>query len=222
MKGEYIAFDLETTGLNPSTDEIIEIGIARFRDGELLDQFQSFAKPSIPIPADITHLTGIHPEDVEEAPDFSELIPELRSFFADLPVVAHNAGFDMSFMRKHDMLDSNPVIDTFELASIVLPSAPRYSLFSLAAAAGIKLENAHRALDDAIATGYLYGHLWDTATEIPAAVLGEIIGAGKGLSWDLAAVFQGAMSASLKRPESVGSRFTVLRRKPADQAHHFS
>ena len=83
MRGEYIAFDLETTGLNPSTDEIIEIGIARFRDGELLDQFQSFAKPSIPIPADITHLTGIHPEDVEEAPDFTELIPELRSFFAD-------------------------------------------------------------------------------------------------------------------------------------------
>lgn len=201
MQGDFIAFDLETTGLNANTDEIIEIGVARFRDGELLDQFQSFAKPSIPIPADITHLTGIHPEDVEDAPGFTDLIPELRSFFADLPVIAHSAGFDMSFMRKHDMLDANPVIDTFELASIVLPSAPRYSLFSLTAAAGIKLENAHRALDDAIATGYLYWHLWNTAIDIPAAALGEIIGAGKGLSWDLAAFFQGAMSASLRQGE---------------------
>ena len=81
MRGELIAFDLETTGLDPANDEIIEIGIARFREGEIVDKFASLVRPSIPIPTDITHLTGIHPEDVEDAPAIEQLVPELRSFF---------------------------------------------------------------------------------------------------------------------------------------------
>ena len=213
MRGDLIAFDLETTGLNTNTDEIIEIGIAKFRDGEIIDRFQSFVKPSIPIPADITHLTGIHPEDVEDAPCFADLMPQLGERFGDLPVIAHNASFDMSFMRNHDMLDLNPVIDTFELSSILLPSAPRYSLYSLTTSAGIKLENAHRALDDAIATGFLYWHLWEKATSMPSAVLAEIITAAQSLSWGLTAFFQDAISASLKQPDQpiVGSPFYAER-----------
>lgn len=209
MRGDLIAFDLETTGLNANTDEIIEIGIAKFRDGEMIDRFRSFVKPSISIPADITHLTGIHPEDVEDAPCFAELVPQLGEFFGDLPVIAHNASFDMSFMRRHDMLDTNPVIDTFELASIILPSSPRYSLYSLTSTAGIKLENAHRALDDAIATGHLYWHLWETAAGLPAALLTEIISAAGRLSWELTEFFQSALSESLHQPDQpkIGSPF---------------
>ena len=198
MHGDLIAFDLETTGLNPSTDEIIEVGLVRFRDGAQLEQYQSLVKPSKPIPADITHLTGIHQEDVEDAPNIAEILPDLRRFFADTPVIAHNVGFDRSFMRKHDLLEQNDAIDTFELAAIVMPSAPRYSLGSLATQIGVDLERAHRALDDALATGQLYWRLWQKLCALPSGVLAEIIRAGEGMKWPLRAVFQAALDQSIR------------------------
>ncbi len=198
MRGDLLAFDLETTGLNPATDEIIEIGVARFRDGAVVDQFQSLVKPSIPIPADITHLTGIYQEDVDDAPAIEKLLPQIESFFADSPVIAHNAQFDLSFMRKHDLLHANPAIDTLDLAAIVLPSAPRYSLGALAAQEGIKLANAHRAFDDAVATGHLYWKLWQRLCRLAPNVLAEIIRASDGKSWLLREVFQAALAESLK------------------------
>ncbi len=198
MRGDLIAFDLETTGLSPASDEIIEVGLARFRDGAVIEQYQSLVKPSQPIPADITHLTNIHQEDVEDAPGIDDILPDLRSFFADTTVIAHNVGFDRSFLRKHDLLKRNDAIDTFELASIVLPSAPRYSLGSLATQVGVELERAHRALDDALATGHLYWHLWRKLCASPSSVLAEIIRAGDGLNWGLRAVFQAALDQSLR------------------------
>ncbi|MCY3778824.1 MAG: exonuclease domain-containing protein [Chloroflexi bacterium] len=198
MHGDLLAFDLETTGLNPATDEIIEIGVARFRDGEVLDQFQSLVKPSIPIPADITHLTGIHQEDVEDQPTIDDLLPGIETYFADSPVIAHNAGFDLSFMQKHGVLRSNWAIDTLDLAAIVLPAAPRYGLGALAAQEGIELANAHRALDDAVATGHLYWRLWKRLCQLPPNVLSEIIRASAGKSWLLREVFQAALGESLK------------------------
>ena len=198
MHGDLIAFDLETTGLNPSSDEIIEVGLARFRDGQVVEQFQSLVKPSQPIPADITHLTNIHQEDVDDAPGIDHILPDMRSFFADTPVIAHNVGFDRSFLRKHDLLEHNDAIDTFELASIVMPSAPRYSLGSLVTQIGVSLERAHRALDDAVATGQLYWHLWQRLCGMPSAVLSEIIRAGDALDWGLRAVFQAALEQSLR------------------------
>lgn len=198
MRGDLIAFDLETTGLNPFSDEIIEVGLARFRDGAVIEQYQSLVKPSKPIPADITHLTNIHQEDVEDAPGIDEILPDLRSFFAGTTVIAHNVGFDRSFLRKHGLLEQNNAIDTFELASIVMPSAPRYSLGSLVAQVGVELKRAHRALDDAVATGHLYWHLWQKLCSTPSSVLAEIIRAGDGLDWGLRAVFQAALDQSLR------------------------
>ena len=198
MYGDLIAFDLETTGLNPSTDEIIEVGLARFRDGEVIEEYQSLVKPAQAIPADITHLTGIHQEDVEDAPGIDQILPDLRAFFGDTTVVAHNVGFDRSFLRKHKLLKQNDAIDTFELASIVLPSAPRYSLGSLVDLIGVELERAHRALDDAVATGHLYWRLWQRLCALPSAVLTEIIRASEGLDWHLRAVFQAALDNSLR------------------------
>ena len=86
MRGGYIAFDLETTGLDAASDEIIEIGIARFVDGELVDQYQSLVKPSIPIPREITHLTGIDSEDVEDQPPIQELVADIASLSATCPL----------------------------------------------------------------------------------------------------------------------------------------
>ncbi len=198
MHGDLIAFDLETTGLNPSKDEIIEVGLARFRDGAVIESYQSLVKPSKPIPEDITHLTNIHREDVEDAPDIDDILADMRSFFGETPVIAHNVGFDRSFLRKHDLLERNAAIDTFELSSIVMPSAPRYGLGSLVTQLDIKLERAHRALDDAVATGHLYWRLWQRLCSMPSGVLTEILRAGDSLDWGLRAVFQAALDQSLR------------------------
>ena len=173
MHGEFIAFDLETTGLDAASDEIIEIGIARFRDGELVDQYQSLVKPTKPIPAEITQLTGIDQEDVENQPRLKELLPDVARFVGDRPLVAHNAQFDVSFLGKHLPLDANLAIDTVELASIMLPSAPRYNLGSLSKTMGIELARAHRAFDDALATGQLYWRLWEMVCQLPTGLGGR-------------------------------------------------
>ena len=209
MPGEFIAFDLETTGLDSKNDEIIEIGMARFVDGEPVERFQSFVKPSIPIPADITHLTGIHQEDVEEAPSIRNLLPKLSDFFGDTLVLAHNAAFDTAFMHKHKMLKTNPVIDTLELASILMPSAPRYSLGSLATAADIELKNAHRALDDAVATGKLFCHLWELAIRLPARVATEVIRAAEQTRVASDPVFSRGAGRKLEFRQSAGDSFAV-------------
>ena len=213
MRGELIAFDLETTGLDPSRDEIIEVGLARFRDGEVVERYQSLVKPTLPIPDDITHLTGIHQEDVDDAPSMDEIKDDLRAFFGDTTVIAHNVSFDRSFLRKHDLLARNDAIDTFELASIVLPSAPRYSLGSLVALIGVELERAHRALDDAVATGHLYWRLWQRLCALPSSILAEIIHAGEGIKWTLRAVFEAALDQSIRDsvPQRPALPFTAER-----------
>ena len=199
MHGDFTAFDLETTGLDAATDEIIEIGIACFRDGALVDQYQRLVKPSVPIPPEITQLTGIDQEDVEGAPSIEDILPELGPYFGGAPLVAHNAGFDVAFLGKHLPLGANLTIDTFELASIVLPSAARYNLGSLAREAGITLDRAHRAFDDALATGHLYWQLWEKLCDLPTSLLNEIIQASSGMAWDLREVFQAALAAGLRR-----------------------
>ena len=197
MQGDFTAFDLETTGLDAKSDEIIEIGVACFRDGALVDQYQSLVKPSVPIPPEITQLTGIDQDDVEDAPAIQDLLADISPYFDATPLVAHNAQFDVSFLGKHLPLDANLAIDTYELAAIVLPSAPRYNLASLTAGLGIKLERAHRAFDDALATGYLYWQLWEKLCDLPSGLLAEIIEAGRGLNWALRQVFQAALAAGL-------------------------
>lgn len=202
MRGELLAFDLETTGLNPATDQIIEIGIARFRDGRVIDEYQKLVKPTIPIPADITHLTGIHPEDVEDAPSIELLLDDLEGYFGEAPIVAHNAQFDVTFMNKHGLLGTNPAIDTYELAAILLPSAPRYNLGSLTTLMGIDLARSHRAFDDAVATGHLYWKLWEALCQLPSSILSEIITASSGKDWASRDVFQAALKESLQAGSS--------------------
>lgn len=198
MRGDFIAFDLETTGLDAASDEIIEIGIARFCDGELIDQYQSLVKPLKPIPPEITQLTGIEQEDVEDQPRLQDILADVAQIIGDLPLVAHNAQFDVSFLGKHHPLDANLAIDTVELASIMLPSAPRYNLGSLTRAMGIDLQRAHRAFDDALATGHLYWKLWQLVRQLPSNLLAEIIEASGGKQWYLREVFQAALTEALK------------------------
>ena len=208
MRGSLIAFDVETTGLDVKSDEIIEIGMVKLENGKIIDRYVSLVKPSIPIPTDVTHLTGIHPEDVEDAPPLEPILPRLAAFFGQAPVIAHNASFDVGFMRKYGLLAANPVIDTYELASIVMPSAPSYSLGGLTRILGIELE-PHRALADAEATAHLYWQLWRQAIQLPPSLLEEIVAGGAGQNWTLQHVFEQALAESRRSPARVLTAFSA-------------
>jgi len=153
----FVAIDLETTGLTPANDEIIEIGAVLFENGSVKDVYQSFVNPGRPLPYIVTSLTGITDRDLVGAPKFDEVSDELLSFIGEMPIVGQNTSFDLGFLVASGGVDfrfpGKTVLDTAELARIFWAELPRFSLGSLCSTFGVKLESAHRASDDAQATG---------------------------------------------------------------------
>jgi ATP-dependent DNA helicase DinG len=151
----YVALDLETTGLDPAQDAIIELGAVKVREGREAGRFQSLVNPGRDIPFRVRRLTGIDQDVVDSAPGIFSVLPHFLSFLEDLPLVAHNASFDMSFLAATGLragippLD-NPVWDSWELARLALPAAKGHSLACLAQSLGVKPTGSHRALPDAI------------------------------------------------------------------------
>src|SRR5262245_18038445 len=193
MRGELVAIDLETTGLDPIYDAIIEIGAVRMKDGVIVETFSSLVNPGRPIPPHITHLTGIQSDDVIDKPGIEGIIPALSHFVGNATVIGHNIGFDLDFLKTLGILQKSARVDTYELASVLLPRTPRYSLASLTSQMGIELENAHRALGDAHAAALLYWELWKKALALPYSTLREISMASQGLAWDARLVFEAAL-----------------------------
>lgn len=181
----FVAFDLETTGLNPNQDAIIEFGAVRFQKGGPREYFSTCINPGRPLPVRIQQITGIRPADVANAPAIEEVIPEILGFFAKgtQAVVAHSAGFDISFLRAAGVKLKAPVLDTHELATILLPGQDSYSLGELCKALMIPLTTAHRAAQDAEATADLLLHLLERIEEIPESVLETLSEAGRGSDW---------------------------------------
>jgi DNA polymerase-3 subunit epsilon/ATP-dependent DNA helicase DinG len=184
MRDILVAVDLETTGLDPSYDRIIEIGAVRFQQGEVLDEWRTFVNPGFPIPPAITQLTGIRDQDVERAPHLAAVLPSLRRFMGNATLIGHNVSFDLGFLRVAGLRLDNAVIDTYALASVLLPDVPRYNLSALAAYLGVQSNGAHRALNDAHVTCAVYWELWKRAFTLPLDMLAEIVQAGEQMPWD--------------------------------------
>lgn len=144
-----IALDLETTGLNPEQDAIIEIGAIKFSGEQVLDTFQTFVAPGTTLPYRIQRLTGIKPADLRNAPPVSAVAGRLRGFLGDLPLVGHNIPFDVAFLRRIGLGQRNPLVDTYELATMLLPSLDSYTLASVGSALRVPSTTHHRALADA-------------------------------------------------------------------------
>lgn len=214
MRGELVAVDLETTGLDPARDEIIEIGAVRLVDGEIVEEYSTLVNPGRAIPAPITHLTGIRSEDVLDAPGIQTVLPQLKSFVGRAPLLGHNITFDTSFLYRHGILRANPRIDTYELASVLLPRAPRYSLTSLSAIIGVDIEAAHRAVYDARATARLYWLLWQKLLELPYDTLREINEAAQDLTWDARVPMEAALQ------ERAGEATNTAQPPPAREFFH--
>ena len=156
----YIVFDIETTGLYAGRDRITEIGAVKVVKGEIVDQYSTFVNPGIPIPEKIQELTGITDEMVQDAPEISEVLPTFLDFIDDGILVAHNASFDVNFIRyfanQQSLNISHTVVDTLELSRALFPNLSRHRLNVVAKHLDISLENHHRATDDAQATAEIF------------------------------------------------------------------
>jgi len=213
MPRTYVALDLETTGVDAQRDAIIEIGAARFRRDELLDTYSTFVDPGRHIPRDITNLTGITDQDVRGAPQLYDVLPDLVRFVGEYPLIGHSVDFDIRFLQQHSKQFGNACLDTFELAGVVLPNADRYSLSRLAQILGVNLEQAHRALDDALASYRVFRAMLLQSAELPPRLLKEIIGHGQRASWGACPFFQEALEETIHQPS--GQRSEPERLGPA-------
>ena len=153
LDGRFIVFDLETTGLKPATEEITEIAATLVEGGAVIDTFQTYVNPHKPIPAEITELTGITDDMVQDAPELADAIERFFAFAGDDVLVAHNAGFDLSFLKaackKLGMERRFTYIDTLEMSKIMLPDLGRHKLNVLAKELQVGPFEHHRASEDA-------------------------------------------------------------------------
>jgi ATP-dependent DNA helicase DinG len=178
-----VAVDIETTGLDPEKDAIIEIGAVRFNERRVESEWSTLINPGRRIPPFVTQLTGITDQMVLQSPPVQEVVADLSAFIGDSPVLGHNIAFDLSFLRRQRILKRNQVIDTYDLASVILPNAGRYNLGALAQNLGVLIPATHRALDDARATRGVFLRLYEEALNLPLNVLAEIIRLSEGTAW---------------------------------------
>src|SRR5687768_2533244 len=175
VEATYVALDVETTGLEAGADEVIEVAAVRFR-GETVDAtFQRLVKPRYSLPIKIAQLTGIEQSELEAAPPFHDIAPELVRFIKTYPVVGHSIGFDLRMLAAQGLRVAQPSIDTFELATLLLPGKPSYSLSGLAAALEIPHPDAHRALADADVARLLFMRLLREIDRLDLQALEEIV-----------------------------------------------
>lgn len=214
-----VALDIETTGLDPKKDAIIEIAAVRFNGRRIEDKWTTLVNPNRHIPEQITQLTGIDDAMVRQAPRIQDVIPDLQAFVGNLPVLGQNVRFDLGFLQKYGILNLNPVVDTYEMASVLLPSASRYNLGALGQLLGVPLPATHRAMDDTLVTHGVFIRLMDLAEELPLELLDELVRMGEPLDWDGNLAFQMALKAKL-HSQGDKSRRATRSRKPAPIFDH--
>lgn len=160
MLKSYIAFDVETTGLSPAENEIIEIGALKVRDGKVTERFMEFIKPRAPIPPSITGITGINNEMVASARKREQVLPDFLDFCEEDVLIGHNVIFDYSFVKLSAQTLGRDFekkgIDTLKIAKAVHKELPSKSLGVLCEHYQINNSAAHRAYHDALATAKLY------------------------------------------------------------------
>ena len=167
---EYVALDLETTGLYARHDTIIEIGAVKMCGGEEIDRFQTFVDPGCPLSREVSNLTGITDQMLKGAPKIDAVIPELLNFIGDRVIVAHNADFDLTFIQRAcDQLGiahSFTYVDTLTISQNLMPELPKYKLDVVAKAFGLGDFNHHRAADDAVICGKIMANLFPKLEEL--------------------------------------------------------
>ena len=188
---EFVCIDLETTGLNANSDTIIELGAVRFQGGQILERYQTFVNPGRKIPPFIQQLTSITPAQIERAPTFNQVANDFADFIGDLPIVGHNVAFDLGFLRSHHLPLHNPNYNTWDLASIFLPTLPEYNLAALANHLGLDHSMAHRASADAEMTALVFHRLLEIGAGHSSAKVAFISRAARNANAPVADLLEG-------------------------------
>lgn len=230
MNKTYVSLDLETTGLDPRSDEIIEIGAVKFQGDKVLETFHALAKSRQPLPYRIQILTGITSQEVDAAPPLAVALGDLVSFLGDHPIVGQSISFDLGFLSENGVSLFNPTYDTFELATILLPTLSDYSLSAIAEELGIFHSIQHRALPDAIMAKDVFLALLDKAYSLNISIVAEIDRLARGTDWSPAHLFHqivaerlgdvfsqvGELSLGIPDKEREERLIPVSHRKPLD------
>ncbi len=178
LGGDFVVFDLETTGFSADKDSIIEIGAVRIQGGKIAERFGTFVNPARPIPAHITELTGIDDDMVKDAPDIGSAVRSFYEFIGDAVLVAHNARFDVSFLKnaaqRAGLEFAFASLDTLELSRALVSDIKNYKLDTLCKHFDVKLGNHHRAVDDAGATAEICLKLFEILAEKGVERVSEI------------------------------------------------
>ena len=157
---EYCVLDLETTGFSFRTEKITEVGIMKIKNGEVIDKFSTFVNPQKPIPYKVVEVTKITDDMVKDAPTINYVLPDFYKFCYGSILVGQNVAFDISFMhtvgKKYSFSFNHELMDTLPMAKELLPGLRNYKLGTIVEYLGISLENAHRALDDTVATAKVF------------------------------------------------------------------
>ena len=188
-----VCLDLEATGLSASVEHVIEIGAVKFRGAEVLGRYHTLVNPGVRLPPMIRRLTGIADQDLARAPRLREVLPSLKEFIGDADLLAHGAGYDVTFLETtlgEGALGGRHIFDTIEVARVVAPSAAAYSLGGLCELTGLNHPRAHHALEDAEATFRVFLALADLAAELPAGTLEELRSLTQHSSHSLATFFR--------------------------------
>jgi len=190
----WVAFDLETTGLDAQKDAIIEIGAVKFQGGRTLDTFETFVNPQRRISPFISNLTGIRQRELDGADTIERVAASFIAFVGASPLIAHNAAFDLGFLRNGGIELTNPVVDTFDLAYVVRPDTPSYSLENMAQHLDLPHDRPHRALDDAIAAKMLFLSLLEDAAAFDQMTLAAMQRLAQTSNWSLEYLLNGIVA----------------------------
>ncbi|MBA3943181.1 MAG: DEAD/DEAH box helicase family protein [Herpetosiphonaceae bacterium] len=190
MDTVFVVLDVESTGLETGVDELIEVAAVKFQGDRVLETFQQLVKPRHSLPIKIAQLTGINQSDLEAATPFHEVAPAFVRFLRSYPVIGHSIHFDLRMLAAQGLQLSQRSYDTFELATLLLPGQPSYSLTALAAALEIPHPDAHRALADSEVTRQLFLRLMARIEQLDDTMLGEIIKFGGQMDWGPRPLFE--------------------------------
>lgn len=199
MIDTYIALDLELLDPTPRGQEILEIGAARFRGGQVEDELSLLVQTRGPLTARISALTGIVQEDLAGAVALPLALAALRRFIGGLPVVGQSVGLDLQQLDAAGLRLGTPALDTFELATLLLPGLPVYDLSTIAGALGVDHgEPRHRALPDARLAMRVFLALLERIERLDARVLTEVVRLSEPLEWPLRPLFQAAQRRKVR------------------------
>lgn len=197
----FVCIDLETTGLNPNLNEIIEFGAVKVNEGDVVAEFSELVKPRSPIPDHITYLTGIADSDVRNADSIDSVMPRFLDFIRDYRMVGQNVAFDIAFLRNTAGMGTiDRAIDTIGLARILLPTLPSYSLDSLIDFFALDPGKRHRALDDARVTSDVYLRFIDMVKVTPDAFLQEMLSVSSRAESIIGELFEAELFRRMNTP----------------------